>query len=99
MVNYWVQYDYYKTVLCENKDMPELECNGTCQLAKELKAAEKPAEAPKVPSSLEIQQLFFTNADKNQSLMLPISSEAHYSANDKLPAFLYVEEDTDPPKV
>jgi len=99
MVNYWVQYDYYKTVLCENQDMPELECNGTCHLAKELKAAEKPTEVPTVPASLEIQLLLFTSAESNKIFRLPLSSEVHYSANDRLPTFLFVEDITEPPKV
>jgi hypothetical protein len=37
VMNYAVQFDYYKDVLCENKAKPELKCNGTCQLVKELK--------------------------------------------------------------
>jgi hypothetical protein len=37
VMNYAVKFDYYKDVLCENKAKPELKCNGTCQLVKELK--------------------------------------------------------------
>jgi hypothetical protein len=29
VMNYAVQFDYYKDVLCENKAKPELKCNGT----------------------------------------------------------------------
>ncbi|WP_430615432.1 hypothetical protein [Flavobacterium sp. JP2137] len=31
-----VNYDYIKNELCENKDRPELHCNGRCYLKKEL---------------------------------------------------------------
>jgi len=99
MVNYWIQYDYYKNVLCENKDKPELKCNGTCHLAKELKPVENPAEAPTVPASLEIQQLLFANAESNQSIKIPLASEVHHSTNERLPSFLFVEKITEPPKV
>ncbi|MGL4582629.1 MAG: hypothetical protein ACRCVU_06565 [Flavobacterium sp.] len=37
VVEYVVNYDYVATVLCENVDKPELQCNGKCHVAKELK--------------------------------------------------------------
>jgi hypothetical protein len=42
ILDYGVNYDYISTVLCVNKDKPEMHCNGKCHLAKEL--AEKSAE-------------------------------------------------------
>lgn len=36
VIEYSIQYDFIVTVLCENKDQPELECNGTCYLSKQL---------------------------------------------------------------
>src|SRR5690554_6571989 len=36
VVDYMVNYDYIVNVLCENKDEPEMECNGKCYLGKEL---------------------------------------------------------------
>ncbi|WP_148868671.1 hypothetical protein [Tenacibaculum adriaticum] len=36
-VEYAINYDYISKVLCINKDKPELNCNGKCQLMKELK--------------------------------------------------------------
>ena len=35
-VEYAVNYDYISKVLCINKDKPELNCNGKCQLMMEL---------------------------------------------------------------
>lgn len=49
-VDYAVRYDYYKNEICENKNQPELQCNGTCQLAKFL--AEQEPKAPEVPENL-----------------------------------------------
>lgn len=37
--NYFFNYDYYSEVLCENKEVPEMNCNGSCQLSKELNNA------------------------------------------------------------
>lgn len=36
VVEYIVNYDYISTVLCENIDKPELQCNGKCHVAKEF---------------------------------------------------------------
>lgn len=35
-VEYAINYDYISKVLCINKDKPELNCNGKCQLMMEL---------------------------------------------------------------
>ncbi|GEM_PF-1759827 len=45
VLDYTLHYGAYANVLCENKDKPELQCNGTCQLAQKLnvsKAVNKP---------------------------------------------------------
>lgn len=49
LVHYAMEYDYYANVLCENKDKPELHCNGSCHLAAELTVSDQP-QAPIYPS-------------------------------------------------
>lgn len=44
LANYVINQDYIAEFLCINKDKPELECNGKCYLAKELKAASEEKE-------------------------------------------------------
>ncbi|MFS4417974.1 hypothetical protein [Maribacter sp. 2307ULW6-5] len=39
IAEYIANYDYIVNVLCENKDRPELECNGKCYLSKMLAEA------------------------------------------------------------
>jgi hypothetical protein len=36
VLEYFVNYDYIVTELCENKAKPELKCNGKCHLTNEL---------------------------------------------------------------
>jgi|AntAceMinimDraft_7_1070363.scaffolds.fasta_scaffold26169_2 hypothetical protein len=36
LIEYYANYDYIATVLCENRDKPYLECNGKCYLEKQL---------------------------------------------------------------
>ena len=38
LAEYISNYDYIVNVLCENKDKPELNCNGRCYLAQQLAA-------------------------------------------------------------
>lgn len=35
-LEYVINYDYIVKELCENKEKPELKCNGKCHLAKQL---------------------------------------------------------------
>jgi hypothetical protein len=62
VVEYLVNYEYISTVLCENKDKPQMHCNGKCHLMKELakKAEEeKPISSDKKVASQEHEILFF----------------------------------------
>ncbi|MEM0519199.1 MULTISPECIES: hypothetical protein [Aequorivita] len=59
VVDYIANYDYIVNVLCENKDKPEMQCNGKCHLSKELaKEAGAEDENPfnNKTSKIEIQQ-------------------------------------------
>ena len=63
VIDYVVNYNYISTVLCENKDKPELKCCGKCHLKKELANAsegEKPNSSDKKDNSKqELEVLFF----------------------------------------
>lgn len=63
VIDYIVNYEYISTVLCENKDKPELKCCGKCHLKKELANAsegEKPNSSDKKDNSKqEVEILFF----------------------------------------
>lgn len=43
--NYWMNRDYISSVLCENKDNPELDCEGKCHLVKEINKETSSPEA------------------------------------------------------
>ncbi|WP_367754905.1 hypothetical protein [Flavobacterium sp. WC2430] len=61
VIDYIVNYDYISTVLCVNKDKPELHCNGKCQLMKELANAaddEKPISTNKKTNTNTLNDLF-----------------------------------------
>lgn len=61
VLEYVLNYEYIATELCENKEEPELQCNGKCHLMKELAKAsedEKPISKGKTLHQ-EIEVLFY----------------------------------------
>jgi hypothetical protein len=78
VASWWLNREYVARVLCINRDKPQLQCNGKCHLAKQLKAADA-AEQPQHPlgskqAFAEIQ-LFCPSAD-----LLHLAAPATYPA-------------------
>ncbi len=44
LMDFQLRQDYIAQYLCENRDRPDLHCNGSCYLAKKLKAARESEE-------------------------------------------------------
>ncbi len=66
LIEYGVNYELITEVLCINKDKPEMNCQGSCHLTKQLQAAngnEEQGEPVQVES--EILLLSFIVADKS----------------------------------
>lgn len=54
---------------CENRDLPMMNCNGKCILAKKLKAAEERKENPAIPGSIltkELQPMIMGNVEAEE---------------------------------
>ena len=62
IVEYVLNYNYISKELCENKDRPELGCNGKCYLIEALaEASEKESQQKKENSAKKIEiPLFYT---------------------------------------
>lgn len=60
--NYITNYDYISQELCENKDKPELECNGKCYLYKQTRAVQEEQEEKEATIS-EILNLQYTTSE------------------------------------
>lgn len=63
LVEYLIHYEYIKNELCENKDQPEMECDGKCHLKKQIsKEAEdkNPVSNTKKQTISEAEVLFFS---------------------------------------
>lgn len=56
VADYALRFDYYATVLCENKDKVEMNCHGKCQLNNNLTIVNKVnPEKPTVPSAAKTE--------------------------------------------
>jgi hypothetical protein len=73
-VNYWMNRDYIAAVLCENKDKPELDCNGKCHLKKQIKEqSESEEEGQEMSERLMIE--FVRDIDAFALAMIEIPVE------------------------
>ena len=48
-ITFKVNQDYISKELCENREVPEMNCNGKCYLAKQLQKEEKKEKEEKAP--------------------------------------------------
>jgi hypothetical protein len=82
VVGYWLaNRAYIATTLCENRDRPQMRCNGKCYLKKKLAPAKKaPVDAQEFPSlkkglelaeSIAIPALIFLTYSTEPAVALP----------------------------
>ncbi|WP_372937678.1 hypothetical protein [Seonamhaeicola sp.] len=60
-IEYLLNQDYIAEFLCVNKDKPELQCNGKCHLAKELKKQHQQEPFTSLSISMENYPIGFVN--------------------------------------
>lgn len=56
--DFWLNQDFIAQNLCENKDKPQMECNGKCHLKKELK---KDDERKEKENKQQVEDILFVN--------------------------------------
>lgn len=80
VIDYGVNYDYISQVLCENKDKPQMHCNGKCHLMKEMAkeaGSEKPISSDKKHMVSENEILFYQEVQsfkpiRSYNLIIPV---------------------------
>ena len=73
MVKYKIDQAYIARVLCENRDKPDMHCNGKCYFIKKIKQAQENERSSERQSQRNLfQEAFITKADpiKFQSQLL-----------------------------
>ena len=69
--HYVIEYERYVTELCENRDSPELACNGKCQVMKELKATEHSSPVAPVLPQIKLQEQPACEHEQSRLLFFP----------------------------
>tara|TARA_R110000868_G_scaffold162182_1_gene393194 strand:- start:1000 stop:1410 length:411 start_codon:yes stop_codon:yes gene_type:complete len=75
--DYVIDYQSYKYEKCENKDRPELKCNGTCQLAKLLASPVK--TAPELGTVLLFQTQVYLSPRVEIQLPMMDNNKSYFS--------------------
>lgn len=104
VVEYVVNYDYIVNVLCENKDKPQLNCDGKCYLAKQLaKESEQNNQNPfeKKQSKTEVQNILFYQLTSEFSFTKDFSQVAqnNFKSFSILISKLFVIDISEPPEL
>ncbi len=104
VLDYVANYDYIVNTLCENKDKPEMECNGKCHLNKEL--AKEAGADDKNPlnsktSKTEIPQIIISENIKEFSVAwgTEITSEENLGYMPNLIPSLFISKILHPPQL
>lgn len=104
VAEYVMNYDYIKNVLCENKDKPQLNCDGKCYLAKQL--AKESQQNQKNPfgekqSKIEIQHItFFQSLPQiNLGLNLLEIKKTNFTTVQELVSNLFTSDILQPPEL
>lgn len=71
LVDFAVNQDFIATVLCINKDKPELQCNGKCHLANQIKQQEEKENSGTAPESKTKTEIIFIH---HQCLEIPVAN-------------------------
>tara|TARA_R110002020_G_scaffold47905_1_gene136810 strand:+ start:14044 stop:14421 length:378 start_codon:yes stop_codon:yes gene_type:complete len=103
VVEYVANYDYIKNVLCENRDRPQLNCDGKCYLAKQFaKEAERSEKNPfgEKQSKTEIQPIVFFQelAVMHFSVMSHLGKKKRFYPLSALTALLLTTDIAHPPQ-
>jgi len=97
---YYGNQGYIASVLCENKDKPELQCKGKCYLKKQLKKAGEQQQKEKT-SLKEIQPLVYliTNLLTNHQPNFSFVSKSFPVYNTDSYSFIYISSSFRPPGI
>lgn len=78
--NFWLNQEFIAENLCENREKPQLECNGMCHLKKELNKDDERKQQdnkPQVEVMLFIQSETDYEIEKTESFL--IDRQRHYT--------------------
>ena len=104
IAEYVMNYDYIVNVLCENKDQPQLNCDGKCYLSKQLaKESQQSKENPfsDHPTKTELHQILYFGTVLNFQTYdaLHFKTKSIFGYPERLNTLLFVFEIIQPPEL
>ncbi len=98
---YFSNLGYIQNELCENRDSPELKCEGTCVLAKMM--AETKSKTPIPETSLEIKELNFVigflGSNAASKIYHQEKSNSHFTGLNDHYSLILSDSTLDPPEL
>lgn len=97
---YQLNQEYIVDFFCENKDRPELKCNGACHLNKKLREANQESGSAQTPAGLNVEIVDMSHAPE-QVLSIATKCEDNrleHCENEKLPSSHLIALDPPPPE-
>lgn len=99
-INYEINIDYYAQELCENKDKPQLRCDGKCYFAKQLELEQDRQKETEPPTLLPSLRLFPAPQISPMALLQAEILPDHYHIHNlELPENSFRDEIDHPPQV
>ncbi len=103
VAEYVINYDYIVNVLCENKDKPELKCDGKCylskQLAKESRQSEENPFGEKQTKTEVLQPVYFQSLPSlDLEAGMYLDKEVNFNTPGVLHSRLFTTEISHPPE-
>jgi hypothetical protein len=84
VAQFYANQDYIAKNLCENRDKPQMHCNGKCCLKKKLaQEGKQQAPSPRTQKEEQVVNLFFTDTKFEITHFIPaMRSTSYLSYND-----------------
>ncbi len=86
--NYWLNQEFIAENLCENREQPQLECNGKCHLKKEL---DKDDERKQKDNKQQVEVILFVSSAVSHEIE---QSESHFIEKQSHCAFVVQQKPT-----
>ncbi|MEK6153853.1 hypothetical protein WIW50_11360 [Flavobacteriaceae bacterium 3-367] len=102
IVEYAMNYDYIVNVLCENKDRPQLQCDGKCYLSKQL-ASQQSEQDPFGENPLRTQMqhpVFFQSlCDLHLQIVPALDRKTNFNTPPRFLSTLLTSDISEPPEL
>ena len=73
LINYAINKEYISKVLCENRNKPQMHCNGKCHLNKELKKAASEESGNNSIPKVNLEDYITLHTESSSSLKINLS--------------------------